>query len=75
MSMRTLVCAIAVQLTGNVYNGTLFPAAAIVAVCAFLACLCGFQFYRSLGFKLEDAQTSTESVDSSINQQVVPILL
>ena len=46
MSMRTLVCAIAVQLAGNLYNGTLFSSAVIVAFCCLVSFFLAIAFYR-----------------------------
>lgn len=46
MSMRTFLCALTVQLAGNMYNGTLFSTAAIVASCCFVALLLAIGFYR-----------------------------
>lgn len=46
MSMRTLLCAITVQFAGNMYNGTLFSTAAIVAACCLVAFALAIGFYR-----------------------------
>ncbi|MBA3956846.1 MAG: multidrug effflux MFS transporter [Parachlamydiaceae bacterium] len=45
MSMRTLLCAVTVQLAGNFYNGTLFSSAAIVALCCMLSLFLTISFY------------------------------
>lgn len=44
MSMRTLLCALTIQLAGNLYNGALFSTAAIVVAC------CIFSFFLVIGF-------------------------
>jgi MFS transporter, DHA1 family, multidrug resistance protein len=46
MSMRTLLCALTVQFAGNMYNGTLFSTAAIVALCCLISLLMAIGFYR-----------------------------
>jgi MFS transporter, DHA1 family, multidrug resistance protein len=46
MSMRTLVCAMMVQLAGNLYHGTLFSTAGILAFCCFVSFLLTIRFYR-----------------------------
>lgn len=46
MCMRTLLCAITVQLAGNMYNGTLFTTAAIVAFCCLVSFLLSVGFYK-----------------------------
>jgi DHA1 family bicyclomycin/chloramphenicol resistance-like MFS transporter len=46
MSMRTLLCALTVQFAGNLYNGTLFSTAAIVAFCCFVSLVLALGFYR-----------------------------
>lgn len=46
MSMRTLFCALTVQLAGILYNGTLLPAASIVVACCIFSLLLGRGFYR-----------------------------
>lgn len=47
MSMRTLLCAFTVQLAGNMYNGTLFTTATIVAICCLISFLLALGFYRA----------------------------
>jgi DHA1 family bicyclomycin/chloramphenicol resistance-like MFS transporter len=46
MSMRTFLCALTVQFAGNMYNGTLFSTAAIVAFCCLVSLLLGISFYQ-----------------------------
>lgn len=46
MSMRTLLCAFTVQLSGAMYNGTLFSTATIVASCCLISFLLVMGFYR-----------------------------
>lgn len=46
MSMRTLLCALTVQFAGNMYNGTLFSTAAIVAFCCLISFGLAIGFYR-----------------------------
>lgn len=46
MSIRTLLCALTVQFAGNMYNGTLFSTAAIVAVCCFISFGLAWRFYQ-----------------------------
>lgn len=60
MSMRTFLCALTVQTAGNLYTGTLFSTAAIVAVCCLASFLLTIRFYRG---KIKPAF-------SFINQQV-----
>lgn len=45
MSMRTLLCAFTIQLAGNMYNGTLFSTAAVVAACCLISFALGAGFY------------------------------
>jgi DHA1 family bicyclomycin/chloramphenicol resistance-like MFS transporter len=47
MSMRTLVCAITVQLAGSLYTGTLFSSAAIVAFCCLVSFILAIAFYKT----------------------------
>lgn len=49
MSMRTLLCAMTVQLAGYMYNGTLFSSAAIVAACCLVSFLLALKFYQTTG--------------------------
>jgi DHA1 family bicyclomycin/chloramphenicol resistance-like MFS transporter len=46
MSMRTLVCVLTVQFAGNLYKGTLFSTAAIVASCCMVSLLLAIGFYQ-----------------------------
>lgn len=46
MSIRTLLCALTVQFSGAMYNGTLFSVAAIVACCCSISFLLAVRFYR-----------------------------
>lgn len=46
MSMRTFLCAFAVQLSGFLYNGTLFLTALIVASCCMISFILTIRFYR-----------------------------
>lgn len=46
MSMRTLLCAVTVQLSGYLYSANLFSTAAIVATCCFLSLLLAIGFYK-----------------------------
>lgn len=52
MSMRTFLCALAVQLAGYLYNGTLFLTAVIVASCCIISFILTIRFYRE---KLKNA--------------------
>lgn len=45
MSMRTLLCAMTIQLAGNFYNGEFFSSAAIVASCTCASLLLTLSFY------------------------------
>lgn len=45
MSMRTLLCALTIQLAGYMYTGALFSTAAIVACCCLISLICAFSFY------------------------------
>lgn len=46
MSMRTLLCALAVQMAGIFYNGMLFSTASIVFGCCLISFLLGITFYK-----------------------------
>jgi len=46
MSMRTLLCAMTVQFSGYMYNGTLFSVASIVFCCTLVSCYLTMRFYR-----------------------------
>lgn len=46
MSMRTFLCALTVQLAGNMYEGTLFSTAAIVAFCCMVSLVLAVSFYQ-----------------------------
>jgi DHA1 family bicyclomycin/chloramphenicol resistance-like MFS transporter len=61
MSMRTLLCALTIQLSGYMYNGTLFSTAAIVAFC------CLVSFALAIGFYREKLKTSFSLLQNSIN--------
>lgn len=57
MSMRTFLCAMTVQFAGNMYNGTLFSTAAIVASCCLASLLLAVGFYKEqirTAFKVGD---------------------
>lgn len=45
MSMRTLLCAVTVQLAGYFYNGALFSSAALVALCCLVSLFLALGFY------------------------------
>lgn len=60
MSMRTLLCAVTVQFAGNMYNGTLFSTAAIVATC------CLVSFSLAVGFYMEKIRTVFSLKDRSL---------
>jgi DHA1 family bicyclomycin/chloramphenicol resistance-like MFS transporter len=45
MSMRTLICALTIQLAGYLYNGALFSTAAIVVCGCLIALACIVSFY------------------------------
>lgn len=45
MSMRTLICALTIQLAGYLYNGALFSTAAIVVCGCLIALTCVVSFY------------------------------
>lgn len=46
MSTRTLLCALLVQLSGNLYKGTLLSSALIVASCCLISYLLTLRFYK-----------------------------
>lgn len=58
MSMRTLLCALTVQLAGYLYAGTLFPTAAIVAACCFVSLLLTVKYYQH---KIKTSETGAFS--------------
>lgn len=62
MSMRTLLCALTVQSAGNLYNGTLFSTAAIVACCCMASFILTMRFYRGAKSTHELAAVSSEIV-------------
>lgn len=63
MSMRTFLCAAAVQLSGYLYDGNLFSTAAVVSVC------CIASFLLTLGFYWERIAT-TYSLQPQSEQQL-----
>lgn len=58
MSMRTLLCAMTVQLAGYLYNGMLFPTTSIVVVCCLISLVLSVRFYRG---KVNSTSVITEA--------------
>jgi len=65
MSMRTLLCALTVQLAGNLYDDTLFSTAAIVACCCFVS------FFLAIGFYSGKVNVTTDTAEVDPNAHTI----